>query len=636
MEYNHEKIKDYWNRYIAGFEKLPDHLEGLDDRILNSWKRSVGRINPYSSPTKLSKEELQDLINENETLIKVALPYMIKFYQVAQTATQNVLLADNKGRQLINVSAENQDLKELMAKAVVENGIDYSEEACGTSSLAVCLHEDSPILLQGYQHYRTLYHDLSCFSAPIHSLGNQQVGSICITGKMENYQPFIMSALIIMIQAIENELRLTQSNNILQNVVDNISQGFILLDSSYNIMQYNEQAAKILEINTDLLNHHLNDFFIDDFSLLPRNSQMTHYTLTKKNHFKIPLSLQFIPLQENKQKDMYLMMMSSFNDFKRETSRKVGYRAKYSFDDIIGESVAINKIKELGKMAAKTDSNVLIVGESGTGKELTAQAIHNDSLRKNGPFVTLHCSAIPNEMMEIELFGDEKNYQMGKIELAEKGTLFLDEIEYMSFECQSKLFEFLNNKMLHQQTIDVRIIASTQTDLLHRVNQQLFKGELYYKLNVMNIVIPPLRQRRDDIMPLVTYYLNKYNKILRKEITGIEKECSEVLVNYNWLGNIRELESTMEHLINISKTKILLFNDLPADIVTSYMTQKYTSGQADQIKSPEVVEYGEIIRLLKQEHGHMKTVAALLKMPLSTLYRKCNKYNIEPKQYKLW
>lgn len=636
MEYNHEKIKEYWNRYIAGFEKLPDHLEGLDDRILNSWKRSVGRINPYSAPTKLSKEELQDLINENQTLIKVALPYMIKFYQVAQTATQNVLLADNKGRQLINVSAENQDLKELMAKALVENGIDYSEEACGTSSLAVCLHEDSPILLQGYQHYRTLYHDLSCFSAPIHSLGNQQVGSICITGKLENYQPFIMSALIIMIQAIENELRLTQANNILQNVVDNISQGFILLDSSYNIMQYNEQAAKILEINTDLSKHHLNDFFIDDFSLLPKSHQSMPYTLTKKNHLKIPLSLQFIPLQENKQKDMYLMMMSSFNDFKEETSRKIGYMAKYSFDDIIGESIAINKIKELGKMAAKTDSNVLIVGESGTGKELTAQAIHNDSLRKKGPFVTIHCSAIPNEMMEIELFGDEKNYQMGKIELAENGTLFLDEIEYMSLECQSKLFEFLNSKILHQRKRDVRIIASTQTDLLHRVNQQLFKGELYYKLNVMNIVIPPLRQRRDDIMPLVSYYLNKYSKILRKEITGIEKECSEVLVNYNWLGNIRELESTMEHLINISKTKILLFNDLPADIVTSYMTQKYTSGQTNQIKSPEVVEYGEIIRLLKQEHGHMKTVAKLLEMPLSTLYRKCNKYNIEPKQYKAW
>lgn len=107
-------------------------------------------------------------------------------------------------------------------------------------------------------------------------------------------------------------------------------------------------------------------------------------------------------------------------------------------------------------------------------------------------------------------------------------------------------------------------------------------------------------------------------------------------MNYNWLGNIRELESTMEHLINISKTKILLFNDLPANIVTSYMTQKYTSGQTDQIKSPEVVEYGEIIRLLKQEHGHMKTVAKLLDMPLSTLYRKCNKYNIEPKQYKSW
>lgn len=153
MEYNHEKIKEYWSRYVAGFETLPDHLDGLDDRILKSWRRSIGKVNPYSPPVQLSKDELKQLINENETLIKVALPYMIKFYQVAQTATQNVLLADNKGRQLMNVSADNEDLKQLMDKALVLNGIDYSEEACGTSSLALSLYENSPILLQGYEHF---------------------------------------------------------------------------------------------------------------------------------------------------------------------------------------------------------------------------------------------------------------------------------------------------------------------------------------------------------------------------------------------------------------------------------------------------------------------------------------------------
>lgn len=636
MEYNHEKIKEYWNRYVAGFETLPDHLDGLDDRILESWRRSIGKVNPYSPPVQLSKDELKQLINENETLIKVALPYMIKFYQVAQTATQNVLLADNKGRQLMNVSADNKDLKQLMDKALVLNGIDYSEEACGTSSLALSLYEDSPILLQGYEHYNSLYHDLSCFSAPIHSLGHQQIGGICITGKLENYQPYIMSALIMMIQAIENELQLTQSNSILQNVVDNIAQGFILLDSSYNVVQYNEQAKRILGINTDLINHHINDFFIDDFSLLSNTNGNNPYILTKKNNVKVPLMLQFTTIRENKQEDMYLMLMHAFSDYKMETNQKVGYTAKYTFNDLIGESDEISRIKELGHTAAKTDSNILIIGESGTGKELLAQAIHNDSLCKNGPFVSLHCSSIPNELMEIELFGDEKNYQMGKIELAEGGTLFLDEIEYMSCECQSKLSQFLNNKQLHQREIKVRLIASTQSDLLYKVNTQLFRSDLYYKINVMSIVIPPLRQRRTDIMPLVEYYVTKYSKVLNKEITGIEKECKEVLVNYDWKGNIRELESTMEHLINISKTKILLFNDLPSDLITYYMTQKYTRNQTEKIHSTQIIEYGKIVCLLKEEHGHMKTVAQILDMPLSTLYRKCNKYNIDPKKYKSW
>lgn len=152
----------------------------------------------------------------------------------------------------------------------------------------------------------------------------------------------------------------------------------------------------------------------------------------------------------------------------------------------------------------------------------------------------------------------------------------------------------------------------------------------------MSIVIPPLRQRRTDIMPLVEYYVTKYSKVLNKEITGIEKECKEVLVNYDWKGNIRELESTMEHLINISKTKILLFNDLPSDLITYYMTQKYTRNQTETIHSTQIIEYGEIVRLLKEEHGHMKTVAKILGMPLSTLYRKCNNYNIDPKKYKSW
>ena len=199
-----------------------------------------------------------------------------------------------------------------------------------------------------------------------------------------------------------------------------------------------------------------------------------------------------------------------------------------------------------------------------------------------------------------------------------------------------KLSSFLNNKQLHQREIKVRLIASTQSDLLYKVNTQLFRSDLYYKINVMSIVIPPLRQRRSDIMSLVEYYVTKYSKVLNKEITGIEKECKEVLVNYDWKGNIRELESTMEHIINISKTKILLFNDLPSDLITYYMTQKYTRNQTETIHSAQIIEYGEIVRLLKEEHGHMKTVAQILGMPLSTLYRKCNKYNIDPKQYKSW
>lgn len=643
-EYNRELIKDYWNRYVAGYETIPEHLDGLDDRILQSWKRSKSKANPFERhPVLLSAAELESLTKEKQNLIKIAVPYMIKFYEIAEKMTQNVLLTDEEGRQLKNVSANDRNLMEIMSNAFVANGSNYAEDECGTSSIALALYEDSPILLRGYEHYRAIYQNLSCFSIPIHSLGRKQVGCICITGSLDKFDPIIASAGLMMVQAIENELQLTQSNLIMEIITQNFTQGFILLDSKQKILKTNDKAMRLLRINQKLENQCFDACFSNDFNEIlelgkKHGRNKFSYVLSKTNGFVVSVSLLIVPIKENNQEDLYLLIFSSMDEANKEASKKVGYTARYYFKDIVGESEEIKKVKELCGMAANSKSSVLILGESGTGREVLAQAIHNEGVRKEAPFITIHCGSVPKEMMETELFGDEENCQIGKLELADGGTLFLDEIEKLSIECQTRLFAFMNHQVLrHDKIVDVRIIACSQKDLFHLVNSNQFTADLYYKLNVISVVIPPLRKRRNDIRVLIHYYTNHYRKLLKKDVENIEKKCMEVLLNYNWPGNVRELESTIERLVNMASGTTMRFVDLPDEIVTGYFSQKYESSEVIQeVISPESIEYGKIIKTLKKEHGHMKTVATILNMPLSTLYRKCKKYNIEPQKYREW
>lgn len=644
IPYDHERIKSYWNRYIAGYEDLPEHLDGLDDRILRSWKRSKSQANPFEEkPLPLNQEELERLSKEKKDLIEIAVPYMIQFYEIAKNTTQNVLLTDENGKQLKSISSNSIDLLNLMTNASVVNGSNYSEKTCGTSSVSLSLYEDSPILLRGCEHYRIIYHNLACFSVPIHTLGNKQVGCICLTGFLDRYQPFIASACMMMVHAIENELRFIQTNSIMDIIVRNFTQGFLLMNTKGQILQYNEKARQCLRISKEFTGQLFQDLFLDDFHEITALSahhgqEKFPYTLHMKNGLQIALSMMLVPIYENSQEDLYLLIFTSMEEANKETNVRLGYMAKYNFSDICGESQEIKRIKELRQIAARSNSCVLILGESGTGKELLAQAIHNESERQNSPFITVRCGSVPKEWIETELFGDEATYQTGKLELADGGTVFLDDIEQLSMECQIRLMNFINTQTMdHRKELNVRIIACTRKDLLHLVDTDCFRADLYYKLNVISIMIPPLRQRRKDIQPLIHYYTKRYRRMLKKDVTKIEKRCLEVLINYNWPGNARELESTIERLVNTADGEYMRFCDLPGDILTSYMTQKYTgSNDVQSVISPEIIEYEKIIKYLKQEHGHMKTTAALLNMPLSTLYRKCSKYKIDPKHYKEW
>ena len=271
-----------------------------------------------------------------------------------------------------------------------------------------------------------------------------------------------------------------------------------------------------------------------------------------------------------------------FRDLKRENQNlKNQLKRKYKFENIIGDSEKMHRIFETIEKVADTDSTILILGESGTGKELIAKAIHYNSYRREGPFVPVNCAAIPSELLESELFGHEKGAftnairtRIGRFELANGGTVFLDEIGDMSPNLQSKLLRVLQERQFERiggvktVKVDIRIIAATHQDLKVTVQEGKFRQDLYYRLNVIPMQLPPLRERKSDIPLLAHQFLNYFNKSKKRRIQGIDREAMNHLSEYHWPGNVRELENIIERVVILTNNDTITVQDLPEKIQT--------------------------------------------------------------------
>jgi len=269
-------------------------------------------------------------------------------------------------------------------------------------------------------------------------------------------------------------------------------------------------------------------------------------------------------------------------DLKRENlNLRNQLKRKYKFENIIGDSEKMRRIFETVEKVADTDSTILILGESGTGKELIAKAIHYNSYRREGPFIPVNCAAIPSELLESELFGHEKGAftnairtRIGRFELANGGTVFLDEIGDMSPNLQSKLLRVLQERHFERiggvktVKVDIRIIAATHQDLKATVEQGKFRQDLYYRLNVIPMEVPPLRERKSDIPLLAHHFLNYFNRTKKRRIQGISKEAMNRLLQYHWPGNVRELENIIERIVILTNNEIISVQDLPERIQT--------------------------------------------------------------------
>ena len=306
---------------------------------------------------------------------------------------------------------------------------------------------------------------------------------------------------------------------------------------------------------------------------------------------------------------------------------------------LIGHSPAIQDVLALIKKVCSLNCNVLIEGESGTGKELTARALHFLGIRREKPFIAFSCGGFTDDLIANELFGHEKgaftgavDTKIGLLESADNGTIFLDEVNLMPLNMQTKLLRFVQERNLFRVggtkpiPVDVRLIAAGNHDLKKEVELKNFREDLYYRLKVLLITLPPLRERKEDIPLLIHHFLERYNRQFKKQVTGIDEKAMKILLQYHFPGNVRELENIVERAVALSDKSLITSKDLPGDLLELSFTRV---DDASDIQSLEEIEKEHIRKVLAKTAYHKGRASEILKIPRTTLWRKMKQFNLE-------
>ncbi|WP_276536658.1 sigma-54 interaction domain-containing protein [Tissierella carlieri] len=470
--------------------------------------------------------------------------------------------------------------------------------------------------------------------------------------KQNSLQKFLKNIgdlLISKFKETEYVKQLELNNSQFNVIFSSMSDGVLMTDEEGFVINCSDAINKLLRISKGkLLGENVLDFFTNiDMEQIKNNEDHTQFIeITFKNRKKKFLSLVSTIIIDNSFKGIILALME---DTKLNTLiySKMNTHQIFTFDDMIGESQEFTDIIEMSKKAANFTSNVLILGESGTGKELFARSIHNYNKPISTPFIAINCAAIPESLLESELFGYEEGAftgakqtgKPGKFELANGGTIFLDEIGDMPLHLQAKILRVLQDRTIERIgginpiPINVRVIAATNKNLMKMVENKEFREDLYYRLNVFNITIPSLRERPGDIPLLIDYFLDMYCNKFGVAKKGIEAGAMAILINHQWKGNIRELQNTIEYLCCICEDDIIEVENVRSKIPLNDYTEMV-------IKEDEIIEIIPIDELEKREikkaldkYGHTTVgklqAAQALNIGKSTLYRKLKEYNID-------
>lgn len=665
-----KKLAVLWDQYIGKDEFMPDHCIDIRPVIYDSWKRSKAHnISPLEvKDAKLGTEDLERVLKHKENLISVAHSYILKLYSFVKGSNFIIALTDEHGY-VIDLVGQDAMIQARAKKSGLTIGCNRSEKYAGTNGIGTCLYTGQPIQIWGYEHYIQPHHHYVCSAAPIKNQHGTIIGCLDVVGPMEAISMHTLGMVCAAVDGIEKEMKMRQAyekifimNNQLVSTIQSISSGIIMIDNMGIITHHNHRAASILKLPFDHLGYKnmadILDMKTGNINPLEITKNLHNKELTITNAFGIKLNLSLsasIIYNDSQEKISTVFIIEELQRIHKMITKMSGFTAKYTFESIIGTSSAINQLKALGLVAAQSDSNVLILGESGTGKELLAQSIHNASSRCHGPFIAINCGSLPKGLVESELFGYEggaftgasKDGYPGKFELAQGGTLFLDEIGDMPLEMQTSLLRVIQTKEIVRiggksaKPIDVRIMAATNVNLLESVGKKGFRSDLYYRLNVLSFVVPPLRERIEDIPILIDFFIRSYNRSMGKSSQGLSPEALALMLAYNWPGNVRELENVIERGMNLATGPYIEETELTQEILSYQHTPVQTAAAKEKTPAPprktlpKAKEQDMIVQALEKEMGNINQVSLLLDIPKRTLYRKINKYQIDLSQYRL-
>ncbi len=555
-------------------------------------------------------------------------------------STYNGIIAVDKNGYVVVLNESARKLLNLKDDAVGK----YILEIIPESRLPVILRSGQPELGQ-----KILLNNRTCLSnlTPIIKDGE-------IVGAVAVYED------ITLLQKIVEELSsVKEIREIFQTVLDNIDEGIVIIDGSGHLEMCNEAFCKYLRVDKKKITGK------DISEVLPELSLKSVLKTGRRELAELrqikgnDVIVSNLPIYNGKEingaigkimfKHVY-EMDSLVNKVNSLRSRLAYYEeqlekvsgAKYKIENIIGKSQVICQLKETIKKVASSNSTVLLRGEVGTGKELFAHALHLESPRKHGPFVKVNCTAVPENFLEPELFGyvegkfpgARKGGQVGKFELADQGTIFLDEIAAMSWAVQTKLLKLLKDGEIQRlgdektKPVDVRVVVATNQNLEDLIRQNLFREDLYYRLNVLSFSIPPLRDRREDIEPLINFMIEKYNYEFGKKVIGISSEVYNIFIKHTWPGNVREMENILERVFNVIEDQIIQPHHLPVYLKKISQPKIRLSSRMSLKTILEDTERNALIQALQSTGGNKVKAARLLAISRAGLYQKLEKYKL--------
>lgn len=631
---------------------IPEEIN-ISNEVRESWRRSKEyNINQFMGKNEISltETELNNKLEANSELLSIVNDHMNVLYSITKDAGFCLTFTDNEGFILKRV-AEKSELA-FTDYSNFNEGSNWSEKIMGTNAVGMALETDSPCQIYGYEHYCKCACFSTCSAVPIHDPKGEILGVLDLTGPYKYVNGHTLGLVVSSARSIERTLTLNnlyvkmKNDNIVKcGIMKSIAEGLIALDSKCRITLINPQACKMLNIQEkDCLYNYIrqvlpkdNHYFFDVIASAKHVYGKTIHIETTRGKKKFLVNCT--PLINENQ--TITGNVVTLHELHHVMTKIVGAKSNIHFDNLIGETSIFKEAIDHAKLAAENDSNVLLLGESGVGKDLFAKAIHNDSIRRNEPFFAINCAAIPRELISSELFGynegaftgASKGGKPGAFELADQGTLFLDEIGEMPMDLQASLLRVLEEKTIIRLggrefiPINIRLISATNRDLSEEIKNRNFRQDIFYRLSVISISIPPLRQRRGDIPLLTTHFIKNFSERLGKTINKIEPEVMDLLMNYNWPGNVRELSNVIERAVNLTRDGIitpdLLSNEFKGD-----KNRKIISIWGDTISKDNMEE--ELIRayMLKFNNNKAK-VAKALNISRSSLYRKLMKYGLE-------